>query len=364
VSGPLPELTADQRKALREWKFGHKVEHRLWLRASIIWGLFHQRLSVAQVAACVGVTERTVVKWRDRFLQAGVAGLYDRPRSGRPPRFGPEQRCEVIALACDAPASYGFEGRTLWTYDTLTDAVQRRLGVPMSRSSVWRTLTQNALRPHRVRMWLHSPDPDFKPKVNRIVGLYLDPPDDAVVLCIDEKTGMQALERRHETRRAVPGRPGRYEHEYIRHGTQSLLAAFNIRTGRVTARCGPTRTAEDLESFLEAVAQEYREAPRIIVIWDNLNIHHDGQQKRWSRFNARHGGKFEFVYTPLHASWVNQIEIFFSILHRRCLKHGDFHSTEDLRGHVLAFIDRWNTKEGHPFHWTFRGYPMQAKAVA
>ncbi|WP_324667952.1 IS630 family transposase [Geochorda subterranea] len=364
VSWPLPELTADQRKALREWKFGQKVEHRLWLRASIIWGLFHHRSSVARVAACVGVTERTVRKWRDRFLEAGVAGLYDRPRSGRPPRFGPEQRCEVIALACDAPANYGFEGQTLWTYDTLTDAVRRTLGLPMSRSSIWRTLEQNALRPHRVRMWLHSPDPDFKPKVNRIVGLYRDPPDDAVILCIDEKTGMQALERKHETRRAIPGRPGRCEYEYIRHGTQSLLAAFDIRTGHVTARCGPTRTAEDLVSLLEAVAEAYREAARIIVIWDNLNIHHDGPQARWSRFNARHGGKFEFVYTPRHASWVNQVEIFFSILQRRCLKHGDFHSAEELRERVLAFIARWNTEEGHPFHWTFRGYPMQERAVA
>ncbi|WP_324669939.1 IS630 family transposase [Geochorda subterranea] len=200
--------------------------------------------------------------------------------------------------------------------------------------------------------------------MNRIVGLYRDPPDDAVILCIDEKTGMQALERKHETRRAIPGRPGRCEYEYIRHGTQSLLAAFDIRTGRVTARCGPTRTAEDLVSLLEAVAEAYREAARIIVIWDNLDIHHDGPQARWSRFNARHGGKFEFVYTPRHASWVNQVEIFFSILQRRCLKHGDFHSAEELRERVLAFIARWNTEEGHPFHWTFRGYPMQERAVA
>ncbi len=319
----LPELTSDQRKALRAWKFGQKVERRLWVRASIIGGLFHHRSSAAQVASRVGVTVRCVGKWRDRFLEAGVPGLYDRPRSGRPPRFAPEQRCEVIALACDAPGHYGFEGQTLWTYDTLTDAVQGKLGLAMSRSSVWRTLEQNALKPHRVRMWLHSPD-----------------------------------------RWAIPGRPGRYEYESIRHGTQSLLAAFHIRTGHVIARCGPTRTAEDLVSFMEAVAEAYREAARIIVIGDNLNIHHDGREERWRRFNARYGGKFEFVYTPLHASWVNQVEIFFSILQRRCLKHGDFRSAEELRERVLDFIDRWNTTEGHPFQWTFRGYPIQQRAVA
>jgi len=364
MSLSVPELTADARKTLRAWKFGQRVERRLWVRASIIWGLWHHRSSVSEVATHVGVTERTVRKWRQRFLEGGIAGLYDRPRSGRPAHFRPEQRCEVIALACDAPTHHGLEGRTFWTLDTLTYVVGRELDFTMSRSSIWRTLKRNALKPHRVRMWLHSPDPDFKPKVNRIVSLYLDPPKDAVILSIDEKTGMQALERRHETRRAIPGRPGRYEYEYIRHGTQSLISAFDIRTGRVTARCGPTRTAEDLMSFMETVAQVYREASRIIVIWDNLNIHHEGKDGRWSRFNARHGGKFEFVYTPIHASWVNQVETFFSILQRRCLKHGDFHSEEDLREQVLAFIERWNTNEGHPFQWTFRGYPMQEKAVA
>jgi transposase len=361
MSSPLPELTSDQLKTLRKWKFGQKVERRMWIRASIIWGLFHLGESVSMVAMYIGVTERVVCKWRDRFLEEGITGLYDRPRSGRPPRYSPEQRCEVIALACDRPRNHGFDGQTLWTYDTLTDAAHRELDFAMSRSSVWRTLKKNVLKPHQVRMWLHSPDPDFKPKVNRIVSLYLEPPEDAVILSIDEKTGMQALERKHETRCATPGRPGRYEYEYIRHGTQSLISAFNTRNGHVTASCGSTRTADDLLSFMEAVAEEYQEARRIIVIWDNLNIHRDGKDDRWSQFNAQHGGKFEFVYTPIHASWVN---IFFSILQRRCLKHGDFRSAEDLRERVLAFIERWNTQDGHPFDWTFRGYPMQEKAVA
>jgi transposase len=213
-------------------------------------------------------------------------------------------------------------------------------------------------------MWLHSPDPAFREKVNEIVGLYLNPPEDAVVLCIDEKTGMQATERKHETQRPLPGRPGRYECEYIRHGTQSLLASFDINTGRVVASCGSTRTAEDLLTFMEQVAVEYRDAKRIIVVWDNLNIHHDGKSLRWTEFNERHGGRFEFRFTPLHASWVNQVEIFFSILHRRCLKYGSFISVEDLRNKVLAFIKRWNEKDGHAFDWCFRGYPIQSKAKA
>ena len=355
----------NQRETIRSWRFGSKVEHRLRIRASIIWGLYHHRSSVDVVATRVGVTPRTVRKWRRRFVEEGFDGLHDRPRSGAPCRFSVEQRCEVIALACDNPSHYGFAWQSCWTYDTLVDAVKRTMeGWSMSRTSVWRTLNRNALKPHRLRLWMHSRDPQFRERVNAVVSWYLDPPNDAVILCVDEKTGMQARERKHETRRPVPGRPGRYECEYIRHGTQSLLAAFNIRTGDVTATCGPTRTAEDLMTFMDHVAQTYSHAKRIVVIWDNLNIHHDGPTQRCTRFNERHDHRFEFVYTPLHASWVNQVELFFSILHRRCLKHGSFISQDDLREKVMAFIEQWNTRDGHPFRWSFRGYPMQDKAVA
>lgn len=322
--------------------------------------------SVQDVASYVGVTSRTVRKWCSRFRSEGIAGLYDRPRSGAPPRFTAEQRCEVIAVACENPADHGFVGEPRWTCDTLTYAVnQVAHDSQMSRSSVWRTLKRNRLQPQRLHSWQHSRDSQFKEKVNTVVGWYLRPPEEGVVvLSIDEKTGMQANERKHETCRAIPGRPGRYEHEYMRHGTQTLTAAMNIHTGKVTAECGPTRQADDLLAFMERVAHEYQDARRIIVIWDNLNTHYDGPNKRWARFNERHEGKFEFVYTPKHASWVNQIEIFFSILARRCLKYGDFKSIQDLAKKVMAFIQRWNTDEGHPFDWTFAGYPMQEKVAA
>ena len=145
----------------------------------------------------------------------------------------------------------------------------------MSRSSVWRTLQQNTLHPHRVQMWLHSIDPAFREKVNAIVSIYENPPENAVVLSIDEKTGIQATERKSPLKRPVPGRPGRFE--YIRHGTQSLLAAFNIRDGQVLAHCGKTRSADGLVGFMDGVAEHSKDAKRIIVIWDNLNIHHDGE---------------------------------------------------------------------------------------
>jgi hypothetical protein len=210
-------------------------------------------------------------------------------------------------------------------------------------------------------MWLKSTDPEFKEKVNDIVSLYNDPPEDAVVLCVDEKTGMQATERKYATKQPLPGKPGRYKHNYTRHGTQSLFSAFNIQSGAVTAQCNQTRTAKDLLDFMEEIAGQYQDAEKIIIVWDNLNTHLDGPLKRWTEFNQKHGNKFEFHYTPIHASWVNQVEIFFSILQKRCLKHGSFCSVEDLKAKVMVFIRRWNEKDGHPFNWTFRGYPLQSQ---
>lgn len=356
-------LDAKTKKQLRDMVFGQKTEHRLQVRSSIIWYLAKD-LNVDAVSRIMSTTTVTVRKWRDRFIANGIPGLNDLPRSGAPSKFTAEQRCEVIAIACDKPSCYSFEGDERWTCNMLTTAVNQTLDFSMSRSSIARTLHNNDLRPHKMQMWLHSKDPQFKEKVNCIVSLYLDPPRDTVVLSIDEKTGMQANERKYATQLPIPGRTGRYEHEYIRHGTQSLIAGFNTQTGKVTASCGATRTADDLMQFMEKVAVEYADAKHIIIIWDNLNTHCDGKNKRWTEFNQRHGGKFNFVYTPIHASWLNQVEIFFSILHKRCLKHGNFASTQDLNQRVMSFIKRWNEREGHAFNWTFGGYPMQSKAVA
>ncbi len=358
--GSVVILTREQRRDLQQILRSHKVEQRLFLRASIVWQLFEENRSEACVAKNLQITTKTVRKWKHRFMEKGMDGLHDLPRSGAPPKFPVEQRCEVIAIACDKPENYGFEGDARWTLNTLTEAVNKHIDhLEMSRSSVHRTLQEVDLKPHRISMWLHSKDPAFKEKVNDVVALYNAPPEDAVVLCVDEKTGMQATERKYETKGPQPGKQGKYEHNYIRHGTLSLFSAFNTQTGYVTAWCNKTRKAEDLLAFMNLVAGEYRDKKKIIIIWDNLNTHHEGPSKRWTQFNEQHGNKFEFHYTPIHASWVNQVELFFSILQKRCLKHGSFRSVQDLETKVMAFIRRWNEKEGHPFNWTFRGYPLQ-----
>jgi hypothetical protein len=239
------------------------------------------------------------------------------------------------------------------------DVLERGTVQSISRSSIQRILSELDFRPYRIKGWMHSPDPDFRAKVTAITELYLHPPQGAVVLSIDEKTGMQALERRFADRYDTRGGCIRREFEYKRHGTQALLCALEVHTGRVVAQCGATRTAEDLVSFMDHLASLYPDR-EVHVIWDNLNIHLEGPSSRWTQFNERHGHRFVFHYTPVHASWVNQVELFFSILQRQCLRDGSFCSTEELRREVMAFIASWNENKARPFRWTFTGYPLQS----
>jgi transposase len=320
--------------------------------------------STTTIAKELSVASSTVSRWRGRLARHGLGedvpeALKDEFRSGRPRTISEATRMQVVATACDPlPDAEGLSG---WTLDLLAEEFDAR-GIPhISRSSVHRILQEKDVQPHRQTMWLHSPDPEFVEKVAEIVPLYLAPPPGSVVLSFDEKTGIQAVERKHPDRPPSPGRFARREFEYIRHGTQSLLATLNVHTGDLIADCGATRKGDDMERHMEQVAAHYPDVD-VHVVLDNLNIH---KGDRWVRFNERHGGRFHFHYTPLHASWVNQIEIFFGVLARRCLRRKSFRSVEELRAHVMAFIARWNARDKKPFRWTFAGFPAKpATAVA
>lgn len=349
-------LTSEQKLQLWRIQNSTKEELRRIIRARIILAC-EKNDTIEEVAERVGVSNGMVRKIKGRFLEEGLNALNDRPRSGRPWKFGPVERMQIVATACDpAPKNNGLNG---WTIDRLREEIIRRgIVQAIDRSTVHRILQENDLKPHKMKMWEHSTDPQFKEKVTEICELYLNPPEGSVVLSIDEKCGMQALGRKHPDKTALPSRDGRREFEYKRNGTQTLIAAFNVGTGEVTSRCGNGRKAQDILAFMEEVAWEY---PGIIhVIWDNLNIHKDGPDKRWEKFNEEHGDRFYFHYTPLHASWVNQVEIFFSILTRKVLRSGSFRSKKELREAVLSFIEYWNEKLAHPFRWRFKGYPLQA----
>jgi transposase len=335
------------------------AEHR---RARIVL-LAAEGRSTEQIAKQVGVPSCTVSRWRTRMARTGIgddvrAALADAPRSGRPRTIDGVVRAQVVATACDPMADGA--GLSGWTLDILVEELPLRGVEAPSRSSIHRILTKVDLQPQRYRLWLHSPDPLFREKVAEICSLYLQPPPGSIVVSFDEKTGIQAIERKHPDRAARPGRLCRQEFEYIRHGTQSLLATINVHTGEVVAECSDTRKAEDIERHMESVAARWPTG-NIHVVLDNLNIH---KGERWQRFNERHGGRFHFHYTPLHASWVNQIELFFGVLARRCLRRKSFRSTEELAAHIMAFIARWNGHDKKPFRWTFSGFAANAMAVS
>jgi len=324
----------------------------LVLRAKIVL-LAGAGRSNAHIGRVLGCRQDTVRLWRERFRRRKkLSTLHDRRRSGRPPRIPMWVRLELLKIACDQPEEHKVPFQKLWTLNTIRTALFDATQWLLSRSEIRRILVAHGLRPHRVRLWLHSPDPEFRPKVKAICELYVNAPAPGdVVVCIDEKTGMQALEHKHPFKPACEGREAKREFEYIRHGTRTLFAAFNPHTGEVFGQCAEHRGEEDLLRFMEALARRYAKGT-VTVIWDNLNTH---KGDRWVQFNRRHRDRFRFVYTPLHASWVNQVEIWFGLLHRRVLKHNSFRTPEQLTEAVDGYVAFWNEHEAHPFCWKFRG---------
>jgi transposase len=306
--------------------------------------------AIARACQCV---ENTVRKWRNRFAaRPKLRTLKDDMRTGRPPTIPMFVRLELVKLACDRPAECKLPFREVWTLDSLREALRRVTRFVVSRTEIRRILADEEIRPHHVRLWLHSPDPDFRKKVRSICDVYLaQPAPGDTVLCVDEKTGMQALEHKHPFKLPIRRQAGRREFEYIRHGTKTLFAAFNPHSGHLFGECSERRKAVDLMRFMERVAEQYPTG-NVTIVWDNLNIHHGSA---WEAFNLRHGNRFRFLYTPLHASWVNQVEIWFSVLARRVLKHGSFRTLDELVRAVDGFVAHWNAHEAHPFRWVFRG---------
>lgn len=305
-----------------------------------------------RIAAELGLTDKTVRVWRDRIAtNPTMKALGDKPRSGRPTEVPLAVRLQLVSLACSRTTDDKTPFREVWTHAALQEALEKETGWKLSLSEIGRILRAEDIRPHRVRMWLNRQDERFWEKAEVVCQHYVAPDPETTVLCIDEKR-LFAHERLHDLLPAGPSRPVCKDFGYRRNGSSTLLAAFDIRTGEVYGECRSTRTAQDLLEFLETIADSI--PGKVVVIWDNLNVHHDGKDKRWTRFNQRHGGRFSFVYTPVHASWLNQVEIWFSTLERRLLRHGSFPTVSGLNERVEDFIVHYNEHEAHPYRWTFR----------
>jgi transposase len=313
-----------------------KSEQRAALRSKVILAAA-AGLQDRTIASELGVTPMTVAKWRSRFRTAGLDGLLDSPRSGRPRIYTVQTERRILAvLDKDPPPGY-----TAWTGGLISNY----LG-DVDDQQVWKVLKKRSIHLSRRRSWCISTDPEFGPKAADIVGLYLSPPENAVVLCVDEKPNIQALERAQgylklPNGRAVTG----FSHEYKRHGTSNLFTALNVATGTVRAGHYNRKRRVEFLDFMEGILAEYPDR-QVHVVLDNYSTHNLKNDKWLAKQTNVH-----FHYTPTHASWLNQVEVWFSILWRNVLRGASFTSPAQLTSAIDAFIEVYN-QTAHPFHWT------------
>jgi transposase/DNA-binding CsgD family transcriptional regulator/transcriptional regulator with XRE-family HTH domain len=309
--------------------------------------LMAQGLSGVEVATRTGYTVVQVSRLRKRYAATGVAGLGDRPRSGRPPTITERKRAQVVALTLKPPSP----GLTHWS----TRELARRTGV--SPSTVHRIWRGHALQPHRLQTFKFSPDPRLEEKIHDVVGLYLSPPTNAVVLSVDEKTQVQALNRTQPLLPLRPGLPARQTHDYQRNGVTSLYAALEVATGRVLGECAPRHTGTDFLRFLQRLARAYRSRDLHLIL-DNSSTHSTPAVQAWLAAHPR----VHFHFTPTGASWLNMVEAWFSILTRKSIRRGSFDTVRALIRHIQHYIDHWN-EHPTPFVWTKDPAAIIKKAV-
>jgi len=329
-------LTTKQRRELHRLVSRPTEEAGVVRRAHVaLWSA--EGVSGAEIARRLQLSAEAVSRIRRRFVEGGVEGLATRPKAGRKDHAVPAAKVErVIELAMSPPPA----GRSRWT----TRLLGKEVG--LTAGCVSDLLRRHGVKPHRIRTYKVSRDPAFVAKVRDVVGLYLNPPEHAVVLSVDEKTSIQALER---TQRPLPlrsGRAARHTHDYKRHGVVDLYAALEVATGQVTHRLSTRHTAADFLAFMRKVVRAY---PRreLHVILDNSSSHGTPEVKAWLAQHPR----VHFHYTPTSASWLNQVEGFFGILGKQSLSVTDFPSTGALRAHLRAYLRVWN-RHPTPFAWT------------
>ncbi len=325
------------------------VQARVAERARIVL-LSAEGLTGPQIARRVGCTEPTVIKWRRQYAEAGLAGLEDAPRPGGPKSVLTEEAISVIlsATVTPPPESLQAMGVTHWSSRRLADWLRRKKKLEVSHDSITRLWRRFCLQPHRTEGFKFSTDPQLAAKVRDVVGLYLNPPDNAVVVCIDEKSQCQALERSQPILPMRPGIPERQAHDYVRHGVTCLFAALDVATGTVTDACYPRHRHQEFLKFLKKVAAAYP-GTELHVICDNYSTHKHADVRKWLARPENH--RITLHFTPTGCSWINLVECFFSVITRQAIRRGSFTSVRDLVTAIGAFIDHWNDHP-HPFAWT------------
>jgi|SRR5579862_538000 len=330
-------LTTDQRTALETRERSRRGRADAARRARVIL-LLADGHSYAAITAKTGCSSRTIALWKRRFEAAGIAGLAARHRGSKRTVLTPALQARILAWTRRAPP----HGATHWS----TRSLGSKLGV--QHTIIARAWRDAGLQPHRLERYMRSNDPDFETKAADVIGLYLDPPQHAVVFCIDEKTAIQALDRVDPMLPLSPGRVERHGFEYYRHGTLSLYAALNTHTGEVLGTAVPRHTSTEFVAFLESVVDTQPRRREIHIIIDNLSAHKTQQVRT---FLVAHP-MVHLHYTPTYSSWLNQVELWFSKIERDVIARGIFTSVGDLRRKLMRYIQQYN-KVAKPFRWSY-----------
>jgi transposase len=331
----LLELTADERETLERWARRPKTAQALALRCRIVLACADGGSNI-EIAERLGVNRLTVGKWRARFVVDRLDGLHDEPRPGAPRSIGDEDVERVIVTTLEqTPAD-----ATHWSTRSMAAAAG------MSQTAVSRIWRAFGLKPHLVDEFKLSPDPLFIDKVRDVVGLYLNPPDAAVVLCVDEKTQVQALDRTAPILPLIPGTPERRTHDYKRNGTTNLYAALDVASGHVIADMTARHRAEEFQRFLNLIDRSVPEHLDIHVVLDNQSTHKTPSIQRWLLRHPR----FTLHFTPTYSSWLNLVERWFAELTTKWIKRGTHHSVKDLVASIRTWITNWNDQP-KPFVW-------------
>src|SRR3954452_3421845 len=328
-------LSDEEREVLERWARRPTSAQALALRCRIVLAAADGAQS-KEIAARLGCSSDTVGKWRGRFAKRGIDGLHDEPRPGKPRSIGDEQVERVIVKTLEEQPS----DATHWSTRSMAQATG------MSQSAISRIWRAFALKPHQTEAFKLSPDPQFIDKVRDIVGLYLNPPDAAVVLCVDEKSQIQALDRSAPVRPLMPGVPERRTHDYVRNGTTNLYAALNLATGQVIADMTARHRAEEFRRFLNLIDKHVPAHLDVHVVLDNSSTHKTPSIQRWL---VRHP-RFTLHFTPTYSSWLNLVERWFAELTTKWIKRGTHRSVRELVASIRTWITGWNDNP-KPFVW-------------
>src|SRR3954464_15202981 len=329
-------LTAEDRDQLSRWARRHSSAQALALRSRIVLGCA-AGLDNKAVAERERVSQATVGKWRSRFVELGLDGLSDDPRPGRPPLLTADQIEDVVVATLEATP----KNATHWSRAKMAD----RTG--LSKSTIGRIWKTFGLKPHRADTFKLSNDPLFIDKVFDVVGLYLNPPEGAVVLCVDEKSQVQALARSQPAFPMMPGMPEKRTHDYIRHGVTSLFAAFNTADGTVISSLHRRHRTIEFKKFLTKIDNQVPEHLEVHLVCDNYGTHKSPTVIAWLERHPR----FHMHFTPTYSSWINQVERFFAYVTTDLLQRSDHRSVQALEADLRRWIKAWN-QDPRPFIWT------------